>query len=88
MNKIYDIKILIAENQLNKAISSLLSNDEIINNNEYFNELVIMNLSYKQIQEMDTKSLLKKEECNRQVVLLARNILLFLDEIENRNRSG
>jgi len=88
MKETYNIKMLIAENEMDEAIELLFANEKIINNEKYFNMLIIMQLSYNVIQEIEINGLEKKEDYIRMFADLARRILLFVDKIERKNRSG
>jgi len=88
MKKTYDIKMLIADNEMDEAIELLFTNEKVINSKKYFNELIMMQLSYNIIQEIDINGLVKKEEYVMMSTDLARRMLCFVDKIEGKNRSG
>ena len=80
--------MLIADNEINEAIELLFTDKKIINSKKYFNELVMMQLSYNIIREIDINGLVKKEEYVMMSTDLARRMLCFVDKIERKNRSG
>jgi len=88
MKRTYDIKMLIGDNEIDEAIELLFTNEKVVNDKKYFNELIMMQLSYNIIQEIDINGLVKKEEYVRMFTDLARRILCFVDKIERKNRSG
>jgi len=70
------LKMLVAKNQLEKAINNALSD---IDNPDSFNELVVMAMSYHRIKDKIGKSIITHEEGDTRLNRLAENFLCFLD---------
>lgn len=79
-NKAIRLKILVANNQLGKALSHVLDDTTIYTYPKTFNELVLMTMMYHRIKDREMKSVITHKEGDVMLNNLAINFLSFLDK--------
>ena len=79
---ISNLKMLVAKNKVEAALTEMLTRNELIRSCNHLNELILLSMSYYQLKDLEHRSLVTAEQYNVQCIRLASNLLLFLDKVQ------